>query len=186
MHLELKGPGLAHTNVLIAVWNCLLYVGGCFGCSIYTWFSSNYGRRLPLAVGCICVIAGGALQAGEVNTAMLAIARFITGLGLGVFLPGCPLCQAEVAPPHSRGLMVGLHACLVAGGFAVAQWIGVAFFYVEGQVNWRAPLALQCVGPVVLLCLLKFLPESPRWRKQLVPALYIGFNVDGTQSLHEG
>jgi len=165
MHLELVPPGLSHTDTLIALWNALLYVGGFLGCCIYPIVSSRYGRRVPLAAAAVCVIIGGALQAAEVNTAMLAVARVITGIGSGSFLPGCPLYQAEVAPAHARGLIIGLHACCIGSGFMVAQWMGAAFFYVEGQVDWRVPLGLQCVSPIALLCIVFFLPESPRWRE---------------------
>jgi MFS family permease len=163
MDLELQPPGLAHTDSLIATWNSLLYVGGFLGCCVYPLLSSRFGRRIPLAVGSVFVIIGGAMQAGEVNTAMLCVARILTGYGIGNFLPGCPLYQAEVAPAHARGLMVGLHASVVGAGFAAADWIGAAFFHVPGQVDWRVPLAIQCASPIALLCIIFFLPESPRW-----------------------
>jgi hypothetical protein len=43
---------------------------------------------------------------------MLAISRVGTGDGLGQLLPAIPLDLAEVAPPHSRALMVGQHGDL--------------------------------------------------------------------------
>lgn len=163
LDLALEGPGASHTNSLIAAFSALLYVGGFIGCCIYPILSSKFGRRLPLGVGSIFVIVGGALQAGTVHSAMMCVARIVTGIGIGHFLPGCPLYQAEVAPAHNRGFMVGLHAGVVGAGFAVAQWIGVAFFHVHGQAGWRIPLALQCVAPIAMLGILAFLPESPRW-----------------------
>jgi MFS family permease len=169
MELELVPPGLDYTNTLIALWNALLYVGGFIGCCIYGPISSRYGRRIPLALAAVCVIVGGALQAGEVHPAMLAVARVITGLGSGSFLSSCPLYQAEVAPAHARGLVIGLHAGCVGTGFMLAQWMGAAFFYASGQASWRVPLALQCVSPIALLCVVFFLPESPRWRKSSSP-----------------
>jgi MFS family permease len=169
MDLELVPPGLAHTDSLIAAWSALLYVGGFIGCCIYPLLSSRFGRRFPLGVGSIFVIVGGALQAGTVDTAMLCVARIVTGVGIGHFLPGCPLYQAEVAPAHHRGLMVGLHACVVGAGFAVAQWIGVAFFHVSDQAGWRVPLAIQCAPPAILLSIIAFLPESPRWCESTYP-----------------
>lgn len=109
MGLELTGPGASHTETLVAVWNSLLYIGALIGCSIYPWGARTYGRRAPIAAGAVGVIIGGGLQAGCVNSSMLAVARVIIGLGIGNILPGVPLYQAEVSPPHGRGLMVGLH-----------------------------------------------------------------------------
>ncbi|KAH0842468.1 Sugar transporter family protein [Fonsecaea pedrosoi] len=163
LDLALEGPGVSHTNSLVAAFSALLYVGGFIGCCLYPLSSSRFGRRIPLGVGSVFVIVGGALQAGAVHNAMMCVARVVTGIGIGHFLPGCPLYQAEVAPAHNRGFLVGLHAGIVGAGFTVAQWIGVAFFHVNGQAGWRVPLAIQCVSPLALLCIIPLLPESPRW-----------------------
>jgi MFS family permease len=109
MGLSTTGPDAGHTNALIAAWNCLLYVGGLFGCLMYPWISNRYGRKRPIFLAGVSAIVGGALQAGEVHAAMLAIARVVIGLSTGLILSGVPLYQAEVAPPNARGLMVGLH-----------------------------------------------------------------------------
>jgi len=107
--LDTTGPGKGFANSIIATWNCLLYVGAVFGGILYSLISNRLGRKIPLSVGSVCVVVGGALQAGCVDIAMLAVARVVIGVGIGLLLPGIPLYQAEVAPPHARGLMVGLH-----------------------------------------------------------------------------
>lgn len=149
----------------IAAWNLALFVGVAFGCISYPWLSHNYGRRLPLNIGAVFIVVGGGMQAGTVHAAMLLIARIVLGTGMGHILVGTPMYQAEIAPTASRGLMVGMHACLLGGGIALAQWMGVAFFHVKGQASWRAPLAIQCAPAVIFLCFSFLLPESPRWRK---------------------
>ena len=90
MKLELVPTGLSYTHSLNATWDSLLYVGGFVGCCIYPLLSSQYGRRIPLAVGAFSVIVDGAMQAGEVNSAMLCVARIITGLEIGNFLLWIP------------------------------------------------------------------------------------------------
>ncbi|OAL28312.1 hypothetical protein AYO22_03018 [Fonsecaea multimorphosa] len=155
MKLDTTGPGAGHATAIIAWWNCILYAGGFFGCASTFWFATRSGRRMPIAVGAAFAALGSALQAGSVNPEMMIVARAILGIGVGFLLSGVPLYQAEIAPPSSRGLVVGLHA--------VASWIGVAFFHVDGQTGWRVPLALQTVFPLTLFLLVWFLPESPRW-----------------------
>lgn len=109
MHMDTVGPGKDHADALISAFNCLLYVGGFIGATTYSWTSNRFGRRVPIALGAFFIVLGGALQAGEVDAAMLCVARIVIGLGIGNLLPGVPLYQAEVSPPHSRGLLVGLH-----------------------------------------------------------------------------
>lgn len=185
MNVSLTGPGASTTESWIAAWNCVLYVGALIGHAIYPWISAKYGRRIPLAFGSVSVIVGGAMQAGEVHAVMLCIARIVIGVGIGNLLPGTPLYQAEIAPSDTRGFMVGMHACFVGAGIALAQWIGVAFFHLGGQVSWRVPMAFQCLPPIALLCVLYFLPESPRWRKSSCRPRHEIFYIDNDCSLPE-
>jgi MFS family permease len=77
-----------------------------------------------------------------------------------------PLYQSECSPPKIRGLLVGTHGILLCCGYSAASWVGVGFFFVHASgAQWRLPLAIQCVAPLVLSIAVFFLPESPRWRK---------------------
>lgn len=74
------------------------------------------------------------------------------------------LLQSEIAPPHYRGLMVGLSGVMISFGYTLANWIGVAFYFVDaGGVQWRVPFILCAVPSLLVLCLLPIIPESPRW-----------------------
>ncbi|OAG38060.1 hypothetical protein AYO21_07782 [Fonsecaea monophora] len=161
--LVTSGPGLDHSNALIAAMQCLFYVGSLICNLFYPYVSDRWGRRTPIAVGSIITIIGGALQTGSVHPAMFIVARFISGFGAVFFMCGVPLYQAEIAPPNMRGFLVGLHGAQVGTGTLVAQWIGVAFYHVNGSGGWRGPLAIQCLFPALILGLIWLLPESPRW-----------------------
>lgn len=51
-------------------------------------------------------------------------------------------------------------------GYVLAAWVGVgSFYFSNAQLNWRFPLSLQVLWPLLLLCSVSWLPESPRWRK---------------------
>jgi hypothetical protein len=55
---------------------------------------------------------------------------------------------------------------VLVGAYTVAAWVGVGCFYSEDMAfQWRFPLALQCLWPLLLICTLPVIPESPRWRK---------------------
>jgi MFS family permease len=109
MKLDTTGPGKNYATAIIAALNCLLYVGAVIGGISYSMISNRWGRKTPISVGSFFACFGGAIQAGSVNVAMLAVARVLIGLGIGNLLPAIPLYQAEISPPHTRGLMVGLH-----------------------------------------------------------------------------
>lgn len=181
--------------------NGLYSVGGLFGCLSVGWTADKFGRRLALLIASCFAIAGSALQAGSIHVAMFIVARFITALGtgtsnallpslplshqshLGAILTVVPMWQSEVAPPKTRGFLVGMHGKIpnspiptsssdtdlgvfILLGYTIAAWIGVGFSYVNSSaVQWRVPLALQAVFPLLLASGVLFLPESPRWRK---------------------
>jgi MFS family permease len=198
-NLDLVNPQkIDHTNSILAAFNCLLYVGGWIGSLSMGTLADRFGRRIAIALGAGLVVLGGALQAGSVAQAMFCVARIVTGLGVGILLGAVPLFQAEISPPHSRGLMVGFHGrffishqipilqtsedrdllglgVFLGAGLAIAQWIGLAFYNVQGQGAWRGPLAIQCIFPLVLLCGIFFLPESPRYRK----SFYLNIPMNG-------
>lgn len=82
----------------------------------------------------------------------------------GALVALIPLYQSEIAPPRIRGLLVGSHGVMICVGYALSSWIGFGFSFVQASaVQWRIPLAIQCVPPIFLTIGVMFLPESPRW-----------------------
>lgn len=77
-----------------------------------------------------------------------------------------PVFQSEIAPPENRGMLVSLNGVLIVVAYSLAAWIGVAcYFSTNVALQWRFPLAVQILWPLLLLATLPIVPESPRWRK---------------------
>ena len=75
-----------------------------------------------------------------------------------------PLYQSEISPPHLRGLLVGLAGIGNIVGYHIATWSGVGFFHAPAGVNqWRFPFVILGGLCLIVLALLPFIPESPRW-----------------------
>lgn len=89
--------------------------------------------------------------------------RFLAGLGCGMILAIVPVYISEVSPPQSRGFIVGLQGMMIAIGFMVANWIGYAGDFAQGDAQWRVPLGMQIPGAVLLVIGCFFIPYSPRW-----------------------
>lgn len=71
----------------------------------------------------------------------------------------------EVVPARYRGGLVTIHAVMFLVGYTVSGWVGVGFYFWNDPNGrqWRPPLAIQAVWPLLLLTGLYWVPESPRW-----------------------
>lgn len=45
----------------------------------------------------------------------------------------------------------------------IAYWVDYGFYFLEGSVRWRFPIAFQSFFTIVVMWGLLYLPESPRW-----------------------
>ena len=145
--------------------NSLFYAGGFFGAIFNSFYADRFGRKASVCTACAIMIISAALCAGAVDIAMFIVFRFFTGWSCVMLLITVPLWIMEVSPPKGRGAMGQIHAWMAVIGYLLAAYVGVGFYYYQkGSGNqWRAPLAFQCLPPIITLALQPLLPESPRW-----------------------
>ncbi|KAH8692581.1 general substrate transporter [Talaromyces proteolyticus] len=154
----------AYTNRIIGAINGIFSAGGVFGAIFSAWMSEVHGRKRTLSITAIITLIGGALQTGSVHVGMFLVGRFVSGFGAGMLITVVPVFQSEVAPPESRGMLVSLNGVLIVVAYSLAAWIGVAcYFSANLAFQWRFPLAVQILWPLLLLATLPIVPESPRW-----------------------
>jgi MFS family permease len=94
---------------------------------------------------------------------MFLVARYIAGIGCGMVMSNTPVYMSEIAPPHTRGLLVGLQGNCITLGYIVSSSAALGFHFVEKPYAWRLNFVIATVMALVLLVSLQFLPESPRW-----------------------
>ncbi|GAB7364943.1 hypothetical protein MBLNU230_g5728t1 [Neophaeotheca triangularis] len=137
--------------------------GAVLGTIFNMLFANKLGRKRTMFVGAMVSLLGSALQAGSVNLAMLIVGRFIGGVAVGQLTSTIPMYAAELSEPRWRGLQSGLLQWMLSWGFLVAQWLGYGMSHTSTEVQWRFPLAFQCVPALVIAIGIWFLYESPRW-----------------------
>jgi len=126
-----------------------------------------YGRRASLRItGVLYLISAlGCGFAFDWNT--LVVARFIGGLGIGASSVLGPMYIAEIAPPSSRGKLVGFFQFNIVFGILLAYLsnylVGLAGF---GATEWRWKLGVAAIPAAIFCLLLLAIPESPRWLAQ--------------------
>lgn len=153
-----------HTALTGAIISCY-YAGQTVGSFGIGYLMDKIGRKWALQICTLFTIVGSAIQAGSINIGMFLAGRAIAGIATGGLLTLVPPYIAELAPPETRARLVGMKGLLVGIGYLIANWIGYAGDYAHGDARWRIPLAMQIPAAILLMVLLIWLPESPRWRK---------------------
>ncbi|HTX38054.1 MAG TPA: sugar porter family MFS transporter [Bryobacteraceae bacterium] len=127
----------------------------------------RYGRRASLRITGILYLLSALGCAFAFDWSSLVVARFVGGLGIGASSVLGPMYIAEIAPPASRGKMVGLFQFNIVFGILLAYFsnyvVGSMGF---GEAEWRWKLGVAAI-PAAIFCLALFgIPESPRWLAQ--------------------
>lgn len=145
---------------------------GCIPGAMFAGFlSDSYGRRKVLFVCGILYAISGILSAVPNNFSEFLLARFISGLGIGASSMICPVYVAELAPAVWRGRFGSLFQFGIVSGIFFTLFINAkiqAFGDAEWNVakGWRWMLGAEVFPAVLLLGLLFFVKESPRWLLQ--------------------
>ncbi|KAJ3480655.1 hypothetical protein NLI96_g8199 [Meripilus lineatus] len=140
-------------------------IGSILGLPFSPYLSDNLGRRPTLFIGSVVMLVGVALQAASSSIGMFIGARGIIGFGLTFALNAAPLLITELAYPTQRGKLTSMYNALWYFGSIVAAWVCFgAFHRADGSSwSWRIPSLVQAFAPVMQVCLIWFIPESPRF-----------------------
>jgi len=99
-----------------------------------------------------------------------------------------PMYIAEISPARIRGRMVSVNQFAIVSGFLVVYFVNY-FIALQGdtvwnqETGWRWMFGSESIPAVLLLVLLFFVPESPRWltkQNRSDEALDILSRVDGS------
>ena len=127
--------------------------------------SDRIGRKWTLIAGIITVIVASIIQAASVNYAMLVVSRVIVGIGGMLVTQPSPMLISELCFPTHRGKYTSLFWTCYYLGAILAAWstFGTQKHFAGNNWAWRAPSILQAGYPIIQICFVWFVPESPRW-----------------------
>ncbi|KAL2351214.1 sugar transporter family protein [Cryomyces antarcticus] len=147
-HTETAPDGTPNTPVIT---NTLLqggivsvyYLGTLVGALLGGWIGDRVGRIKTIALGSAWAILGTTLQCSAQNHNWM-------------------IC--ETAQHTSRGQFIAIEFTLNIFGVVVAYQLGLS--YVNGgvsEIRWRFPIGFQIIPLLLLLAIVWYFPESPRW-----------------------
>jgi SP family arabinose:H+ symporter-like MFS transporter len=145
---------------------------GCIPGAMFAGFlSDRFGRRKVLFICAILYACSGLLSALPRTFTEFLIARFISGLGIGASSMICPIYIAEMAPRAWRGRLGSLFQFGIVSGIFLTLFInariqGLGDEAWNTSTGWRWMLGAEVLPALLLLLLLFFVKESPRWLLQ--------------------
>ncbi|KAL3492719.1 general substrate transporter [Aspergillus germanicus] len=142
----------------------LFQCGAVFGNIIAAIIMDRWGRKAGLIVGSFVSLPALAGMTGSRGFPEFLVFRFLAGLGTWCCGTSASAYIPELAPPAYRGFFSGMNGVMIGVGLCLASYIGMGFYFSENVVaQWRAPMGIPIFCPLVLLCVIPFLPESPRY-----------------------
>jgi len=162
-------------------------VGCAVGAAVAGVLSDRLGRKKVLILSAILFFVSAVGTALPKDITTFIIYRIIGGLGVGAASMSSPMYIAEITPARIRGRMVSVNQFAIVTGFLVVYFVNY-FIALQGdqmwnqESGWRWMFGSEALPALLLLVLLFFVPESPRWltkQNRSNEALEILTHVDG-------
>jgi MFS family permease len=125
--------------------------------------SDKLGRKLALVVACIIWIVGSIVTATTHSVGQLIAGRVINGLSVGITSSQVPVYLSELSRKEIRGRVVGIQQWSIEWGILIMFFISYGCSFIKGTTSFRLAWGLQAVPAAILLAVIPFFPESPRW-----------------------
>lgn len=121
-----------------------------------------------MAIGCFVTIIATFVQtfAPQHNIGCFIAGRVIIGIGQGIALTSGPVYIGEMSPSEIRGKIMTFWQLFYSVGAFIAYWIAYATGQYKdrlGEWDWRMVVIFQVLAPIIVIALLPWQPESPRW-----------------------
>jgi MFS family permease len=159
-------PALRLSDAQVGLSASAYLTGAVLGALFFGWLADRHGRKRLFFVTLGVYIAGTAASALAPDFAFFALARFVTGAGIGGEYAAINSAIQELIPARYRGRT----DLAVNGSFWVGAAIGALGSSVllepgrlPPDIGWRAAFGIGAALGIVILFLRRLLPESPRW-----------------------
>ncbi|KAM0331477.1 hypothetical protein ACHAQA_003153 [Verticillium albo-atrum] len=163
---------------LSAIMTATPFLGKLVGVIACGPVAERWGRKKAMLILAIVSLVGCTLQTSAHSAAQFTAGRIINFATTGMCIVVVPIYQSECAPKELRGLIGSTLQLTISFGSFVASLVNLGTKSISSDASWLIPTGLQLVVPVIILALLPFAPESPRW------LLSKGRIDEAQQSLH--
>ncbi|PMD34849.1 MFS maltose permease [Hyaloscypha variabilis F] len=162
--VETSTPGKYNVS---AAWQTALNMGSPIGRVVGGFIqgpiAEPFGRKKTL-MGCLALLTAFIfIQFFATNIEVLLVGQLLCGIMWGILSSLAPTYASEVCPLRLRDLLTAyVNLCWSTGQFIS---IGVLAGLSSKSSSWayRIPFAIQWIWPVLIMCFVYWIPESPYW-----------------------
>uniref|UniRef100_A0AAY4E982 Major facilitator superfamily (MFS) profile domain-containing protein n=1 Tax=Denticeps clupeoides TaxID=299321 RepID=A0AAY4E982_9TELE len=157
--------GAGTVTLLWSLTVSIFAIGGLVGALTVPFLIKIFGRKGTLLLNNVnAAIAALLMALGETAASfeMLIIGRFVIGLDSGIALSALPMYLGEIAPRQVRGSIGQFNSIFICLGVFIGQVLGLPEIFHQ-ETRWIWLFAFLAAPAVLQLCVLPFLPESPRF-----------------------
>ncbi|KAJ5782311.1 hypothetical protein N7457_004085 [Penicillium paradoxum] len=147
----------------LGLMNAIYQIGSLVSYPIVPFIADRWGRKLPIAIGCVLMIFGGLLGAFSTNYGMYVAGRLLLGCGNSLAQMASPVLLVEICHPQHRGIVTTIYNCLWNLGALLVAWIAWGTMYITNDWSWRSLTLLQILPAAIQIVFIWWVPESPRW-----------------------
>lgn len=153
-------------------WAASSALAGCIvGVMMAGELNDRLGRRTTLIIAAVLFLISAIGTAIPRTLTEFIIYRIVGGFGVGAASMTSPMYIAEISPARLRGRMVSINQFAIVLGMLVVYFVNY-FIARSGDaawntaIGWRWMFGSEAIPALLLLFLLFFVPESPRWLTQ--------------------
>tara|TARA_R110002060_G_scaffold10345_1_gene15331 strand:- start:535 stop:954 length:420 start_codon:yes stop_codon:yes gene_type:complete len=125
------------------------------------------GRRAGMGIGCLITVIATLIQTFTPHhkLGVFIFGRVLIGIGQGIALTAGPVYIGEITPPEIRGKVMSFWQLFYSVGSFIAYWVNYACGKHKvslGEWSWKMVVIFQMLVPIIIICQLPFMPETPR------------------------
>ncbi|EXJ68167.1 uncharacterized protein A1O5_08782 [Cladophialophora psammophila CBS 110553] len=141
----------------------LMLLGSFVACLCIGIMGKYLSRKWVIFVGCCINHLAVVLMIVAKDLATLYAGRIVMGLSVGILDVLPQLYIHECAPAMQRGSLLGAFNVFVSIGLLIGSIVDNYTSTIMSRNAFRIPLYTFFVVPVMLMVVLPFIPETPRW-----------------------
>ena len=151
------------TKATAGLLNTLTLVASAIGSFIFGVLADGFGRRRMLSLS-VLLYSGFTFACGlSTSIAMLAVFRFLIGLGMGGEWNSGAALVAETWPGAWRGRALGIVQSSWAIGYALAAAVAIVIL---SRASWRWVFFVGVLPALLVFWIQRGVPEPSLWQRQ--------------------